>query len=89
MHHLLQGGNTEAINLGTGTGASVLEVIRAVEAVTGISVPREYTNRRVGDPARLAADARKAEKVLGWRPARSDLHQVVRDAWRWHRGLNS
>ena len=77
-------GAGEAINLGTGTGHSVLEVIRAAERVTGKRLPFEIGPRRPGDTARLVAGLAKAERVLGWRP-RTDLDQILASAWEWHR----
>ena len=86
LRHLLAGGGSEALNLGTGHGASVREVIRAAEAVTGRAVPVIEAARRAGDPPALIADPRRAEKVLNWRATR-DLTAMVDDAWRWHRKL--
>jgi UDP-arabinose 4-epimerase len=88
LRHLLGGGASDALNLGTGRGASVSEVIARVEAVTGRAVPVRAASRRVGDPPVLVADPRRAEAVLGWR-AELDLDAMVGDAWRWHRGLAS
>lgn len=72
-------------NLGTGTPASVLEVIAAVEAVSGRRVPFAFGPRRPGDPPALYADPRKANAVLGWRPRHSGISAIVESAWRWHR----
>jgi UDP-glucose 4-epimerase len=83
LRHLLDGGKSDALNLGTGRGASVSEVIARVEAVTGRAVPVRTAPRRVGDPPVLVADPRRAEAVLGWR-AELDLDAMVEDAWRWH-----
>jgi UDP-arabinose 4-epimerase len=84
LKHLVAGGASAAVNLGTGHGASVREVIRAVETVTGRPVAVEETGRRAGDPPVLVADPSRAESLLGWR-AKSDLLTTVADAWRWHR----
>ena len=75
-------GTHEIVNLGTGTGHSVLEVINAVERITQRPVPREYVDRRAGDPAVLVASNAKAEQVLHWRPERS-LDDIVASAWRY------
>ncbi len=83
LRHLLAGGGSDALNLGTGHGASVREVIRAVETVTGRDVPVTEAPRRAGDPPALVADPRHAGRVLKWR-ARRDLSAMVDDAWRWH-----
>jgi UDP-glucose 4-epimerase len=70
------------VNLGSGKGASVREVLDCVERVTGKPVPVTVQPRRPGDPPRLVADASRAERELGWRPQR-DLDAVVQSAWRW------
>jgi UDP-glucose 4-epimerase len=70
-------------NLGNGSGYSVLEIVRAVERVTGREVPVRDEPRRPGDPARLVASAGRARAVLGWTPRHVDLDGIVGDAWRW------
>lgn len=85
LAYLLGGGESGAINLGTGCGYSVLEVIRACEEVAGTEVKVEYGARRPGDPPELTAAAQKAREVLGFVPERSDLKTIVADAWRRHR----
>jgi UDP-glucose-4-epimerase GalE len=72
-----------AVNLGTRGGASVREVLDAVERVTGTPVPTRYADRRPGDPAVLVADASRAEETLGWQPRRSSLDEMVSSAWDW------
>lgn len=74
-----------AINLGTRDGASVFEVLAAVERVTGNPVPHELAPRREGDPAILVADPSRAESVLGWTPRRSSLDEMVNSAWEWRK----
>ena len=71
-------------NLGTGTGFSVMQIVQACRDVTGHPIPVKMSPHRPGDPAALVAGADKAAPVLGWMPARSDVHTVVRDAWAWH-----
>lgn len=71
-------------NLGTGTGSSVLDVVRAFEAATGIEVPYKVMPRRPGDIAETWADPAKAEQELSWRAGR-DLESMCRDAWNWQR----
>ena len=88
MRYLLAGGRTEALNVGTGQGASVAEVIRTAEAVSGRRVQRVDAPRRAGDPPRLVADPAKAEAVLGWRAEITDLALTIEDAWRWQKGRN-
>jgi UDP-glucose-4-epimerase GalE len=75
-----------AYNLGTGTPTSVLEVIRAVERVSGARVPWTLAPRRPGDPAALYAAATRVRGELGWSPRYSDIESIVRTAWDWHRG---
>jgi UDP-glucose-4-epimerase GalE len=83
LAHLDKGGETLSLNLGTGRGASVLEVIRTAEEVTGKDIAFSFGSRRQGDPAELVADAAKAAEVLGWQ-ARFDLRKMIADAWEWH-----
>jgi UDP-glucose 4-epimerase len=71
-------------NLGTGRPTSVLEVIRAVEKITGLKVPVQYAPRRAGDPPALYADSSKARHELGWTPQFSTIDAIVETAWRWH-----
>ncbi|WP_187971680.1 UDP-glucose 4-epimerase GalE [Aquibium microcysteis] len=74
-----------ALNLGRGEGASILEVVRAVERITGTRVPFVVGPRRAGDPAALVSDASRARVALGWKPEFPDLDEIVRTAWAWHR----
>ena len=71
------------INLGTGIGTSVKEIIIAAEEVSGKKCPVEYGNRRAGDPARLFADNRKAKEILGWEPAYKNIKDIIQTAWNW------
>lgn len=73
-----------AVNLGTGRGRSVLEVIEAAEAASGRPIPYEITDRRAGDVERIWADPTMAREVLGWEAER-DLDQMMRDHWNWQR----
>ena len=75
-------GDSLAVNLGTGRGHSVLEIIQAVENATGRPVRRTVGPRRPGDPPVLVADPAKAQEVLGW-SAQRNLADVVSSAWRW------
>ena len=84
LAYLFDGGETTQVNLGTGTGNSVREVIDAVERVTGRPVPRREVARRAGDPPELVADPSKANRLLGWTPALSDIDSIIRTAWAWH-----
>ncbi|MDZ4160339.1 MAG: UDP-glucose 4-epimerase GalE [Burkholderiales bacterium] len=81
LDYLDQGGETTAFNLGNGDGYSVAEVIQAARRVTGLQIPVRMGERRVGDPARLVADATRARTVLGWVPRFASLESMVRTAW--------
>jgi UDP-glucose-4-epimerase GalE len=83
VDHLQRGGESVTLNLGTGRGSSVMEVLRATERVHGAPVPHEIVARRVGDPAVVYADSSRAERVLGWRAVRG-LDQIIESAYRWH-----
>jgi len=83
LRRLLDGGDSVTINLGSGRGASVAEVISTGEQVTGRRVPHRIGPRRPGDPSRLVADIGKAQRELGWSPRRSDLGTMIADAWAW------
>jgi UDP-glucose-4-epimerase GalE len=83
LERLRRGAGSESYNLGTGTGHSVLEVIDAVERVSGRKVPREIAARRPGDPARLVASPIKASRALGYRPRFGDLDGIIESAWRF------
>jgi UDP-glucose-4-epimerase GalE len=84
LAYLFAGGRTTQVNLGTGTGNSVREVIDAVERVTGRAVPKREVARRAGDPPELVADPSKANSLLGWKPQMSDIDSIIRTAWAWH-----
>jgi UDP-glucose-4-epimerase GalE len=84
LRHLMEGGTNLSLNLGTGRGHSVREVVTAVEQIAGHPVPIREAERRAGDPAALVADPRLAAETLGWRPRYAALDDVVGSAWRWH-----
>ena len=79
-----RGGESGPYNLGNGRGFSVREVVAAVEAVTGLTVPVVMGPRRAGDPAALVGDAARARDSLGWRPRIGALEDIIRTAWAWH-----
>ncbi len=83
LRYLIDGGETTAINLGTGTGTTVRELLQAIEAVTGRPFPVEVVERRPGDAPTLVADNARARETLGWTPTRT-LSDIVRSAWCWH-----
>jgi UDP-glucose 4-epimerase len=72
------------LNLGTGRGHSVREVIEACRRVTGHPIPARVGARRPGDPPALIADATRAAETLGWTPRYQDMESIVETAWRWH-----
>jgi len=82
---LEQPGTALFYNLGTGRPTSVLEVIRAVEKVTGLKVPYVLAPRRAGDPTALYADSAKAVRELGWEIKFNQIEAIVETAWKWHR----
>jgi UDP-glucose 4-epimerase len=83
LQYLQAAGETTAFNLGNGNGYSVENVILAVRRVTGEIIPVQEGRRRLGDPARLVANATKIRQELGWQPAYSDLNVIVEHAWQW------
>ncbi|MGD0783038.1 MAG: UDP-glucose 4-epimerase GalE [Candidatus Aminicenantales bacterium] len=85
LDHLLSGGASQAVNLGTNRGYSVREVLTRAEAVTGLRIPRADKPRREGDVPVLLASSAKAEKLLGWTRRWSDLDTILATAWAWHR----
>ena len=74
----------EAINLGTGNGTSVLQLVNAFEKASGVKVPYKIAGRRAGDPAKVYADAEKAKKLLGW-TAEYGIERMCADNWRWQK----
>jgi UDP-arabinose 4-epimerase len=82
LESLAEGKDSFAVNVGTGRGYSVQEVISAVEEVTGKPVPRKVVGRRPGDPPALVANPAKAESLLGWKAGRG-LREIVSTAWNW------
>jgi UDP-glucose 4-epimerase len=83
LQHLRQGGQSDFLNVGTGRGFSVLELIDCAREVTGREIPVKIEPPRPGDPARLIADPTRAKAVLGWTPQVSDLRSIIRSAWDW------
>ncbi|MFD0893951.1 UDP-glucose 4-epimerase GalE [Luteolibacter ambystomatis] len=86
LDHLAAGGESLKVNLGTGVGVSVKEIIEAVEEITGNKVPVKYGPRRAGDPDKLIADPSQAKSLLGWEARRKDVRDMVRPAWAWANG---
>lgn len=77
-----KGGSSDFLNLGTGDGNSVLEVIETARKITGHQIRTRIEPRRPGDPARLVADSTRAKQVLDWTPS-SNLESIIRSAWDW------
>jgi UDP-glucose 4-epimerase len=84
LEYLRQGGRSEFLNLGSGRGYSVLEVIECARQVTGKPIRLQVVPARAGDSSRLIAEATKAQSLLGWVPRQSDLPTIVQSAWEWH-----
>lgn len=80
----LEPGMGRAYNLGSGSGATVLEVLRACEEAVGRPINHEIAGRRPGDPAVLIASPQKAIAELGWSPRYSRIRDIVQSAWKWH-----
>ncbi|MBB4291658.1 UDP-glucose 4-epimerase [Rhizobium leguminosarum] len=87
VEYLLEGGDSVALNLGTGTGTTVKELLGAIEDVSNRPFPVEYIGRREGDSHTLVANNDKARDVLGWVP-QYDLSEIIRSAWNWHAKSN-
>lgn len=82
LEFLVNGGNSTVINLGTGVGNSVLEIIQNAEKITGKKIPLEIVGRRPGDPDILVADNTKAKNLLNWNP-KHNLDEIISSAWKW------
>jgi len=83
LDHLRAGKGDITVNLGTGRGSSVLEVLAATERASGKPVPHEIVARRPGDPAVVFADSSLAERLLGWKATRG-LDEIIASAYAWH-----
>jgi len=83
LEHLEAGGASATLNLGTGTGTTVREVLDAAERAAGRAVPHQEVGRRPGDPEAIWADTRRAAELLGWKATRG-LDEIVASAWDWH-----
>jgi UDP-glucose 4-epimerase len=83
IEHLAGGAATASVNVGTGIGSTVLQVLQAIERVAGRPVPHEIVGRRAGDPVATYADPTRARELLGW-TAQHDLDHIVDTAYRWH-----
>jgi UDP-glucose 4-epimerase len=81
----IEAGRSDAINLGTGNGASVRQILDTAAEVTGVVPDATDAPRREGDPPRLVASNDRAKERLGWSPENSALQEIIRSAWEWHR----
>lgn len=81
----LESGKVLEVNLGTGVGNSVLEVINACRKASGHPIPALMCPRRAGDPAELVAHCALAKQLLGWEPRYKTIDQIVQTAWNWHK----
>lgn len=88
LDYLIGGGQTVELNLGTGTGTTVKELLSAVQEISGRSFPIIEEGRREGDSVALVANNQLAEKVLGWKPQYT-IDDIIRSAWKWHSSRNS
>jgi UDP-glucose 4-epimerase len=84
LEYLRHGGESDFLNLGTGHGFSVMEVVECARQVTGHQIAIRIEPPRSGDPSKLVADPTRARTVLGWEPVMSDLHSIIGSAWEWH-----
>lgn len=84
LKYLKNKGESRILNLGTGTGRSVMEMIRATEQLTGKTIAFDIAPRRAGDPAKLTAKADLAHKVLGWTPQHSTPEEIILSTWRMY-----
>jgi UDP-arabinose 4-epimerase len=87
LDYLFGGGKSANVNLGTGNGHSIREVISAVQSISGRKIPFVAGPRRVGDPPILIANPQLGQTLLRWTPDRSDLRTIVRTAWEWHQKM--
>jgi UDP-glucose 4-epimerase/UDP-arabinose 4-epimerase len=85
IRRLLAGGESGVFNVGTGEGATVMQIIAAAEAGLGRKVPYTVGPRRPGDPPSLVADSSRLKAAFGWTPRHSDLQTIIRTAARWQR----
>ena len=76
---------SQTYNLGNGLGFSVKEIVDAFESVIGTPIPKEYGERRAGDPATLIADYTEATTKLGWKQQYTDIKAIIESAWQWHK----
>ena len=88
LDYIRSAGKSIAVNLGSETGTSVLEVLEAARRVTARPIPSRITDRRPGDPAKLTAVSARARDVLGWKAQYSSIETIVQSSWEAYRGYN-
>jgi UDP-glucose 4-epimerase len=81
----LDNGSALKLNLGTGVGVSVLEVVDLCSEVTGTKIAARKVDRRPGDPPELVADPALSKRMLGWEARHKDIRETIESAWRWHK----
>ncbi|MEK5038172.1 UDP-glucose 4-epimerase GalE [Sporosarcina sp. FSL K6-3457] len=84
LQYLNNDGKSDVFNLGSNQGFSVKEMIDTARAVTGKEIPAKSGERRAGDPSTLIASSAKAASLLGWKPTRTSIDNIIQDAWNWH-----
>lgn len=84
LRYLQSGGDSSIINLGSSQGFSVKEIIESAEQITGLPIKVEIGSRRAGDPSTLIASSERARNILGWKPKKPFIKQIIQDAWNWH-----
>ncbi|MBE3102735.1 MAG: UDP-glucose 4-epimerase GalE [Bacilli bacterium] len=84
LRYLQNGGESNIVNLGSGLGFSVNDIIETAREVTDHEIPAKVVPRRSGDPSKLIASSEKAKKVLDWNPGRTSIKNIIEDAWNWH-----
>ena len=87
LEYLADGGCSQSVNLGTGKGTSIKELIDAIQRLTGLDVPHEFAPARAGDPPSLYADPSRARDILGW-TAKRDMDEILLSAWKWQQNLD-
>jgi UDP-glucose 4-epimerase len=85
LSYLFDGGKSERINLGSGFGVSVSEILNIISIISKRNIIVEAFSRRDGDPAKLISSIVKAKEILGWEPEYSDIHQIIFDAMAWYK----
>ncbi|WP_270215255.1 UDP-glucose 4-epimerase GalE [Clostridium butyricum] len=84
MKYLTHGGESNTFNLGSSQGFSVKEIVETARKVTDKNIKAIIGERRAGDPSKLIASSDKARKILGWNPIRTNIENIIKDAWLWH-----